>query len=62
MRKIEKWKKIILIIVTIIIVIRIGYIAFRGEIDKQYYTSVLYDWTNVSYISCQNAIQVFTSD
>lgn len=62
MRKIEKWKKVILIITTIIIALRIGYIAFRGEVDKQYYTSASYDLANASSITCQDAIQTFVSE
>lgn len=62
MRKIEKWKKVILIIVTAVIALRIGYIAFRGEVDKQYYTSASYDLTDASNISCQQAAQTFTSE
>lgn len=62
MRKLEKWEKVILIIITVIVALRIGYIIFRGEVDKQYYTSVAYGFANATYVTCQGAVQVFTSN
>lgn len=55
-------KKIILIIVSIIIFVRIGYIMILGEVDREYYTPFTYDLTDVSVVSCAGATQVFRSD
>lgn len=62
MKKLKGWKKILFIILTVIIVLRIGYIAFRGEVDKQYKTSSTYELNNATQISCMGALQTFTSD
>lgn len=62
MRKTEKWKRVILTIVTMLIALRIGYIVFRGEVDKEYYTSASYDLMDASNITCQGAAQFFTSE
>lgn len=58
----EKWKKVLLIIITVVISIRIGYIAFRGEVDKEYYTSAEYDINDASSILCKDAVQIFSSE
>lgn len=58
----EKWKKVLLVIITVVISIRIGYIAFRGEVDKEYYTSAEYDINDASSILCKDAVQIFSSE
>lgn len=58
----EKWKKVILVIITVVISLRIGYIVFRGEVDKEYYTSGEYDLINTSSILCKDAVQIFSSN
>jgi len=45
-----------------IVVLRIGYIAFRGEIDKEYITSASYDLTECESISVEGASQTFISN
>lgn len=61
-KKMERWKKVMLFIVTVIVLLRTGYIVFRGEVDRAYYTSGSYDLSNASRVTCQNAEQIFTSD
>lgn len=56
-----KWKRITLVVVAAVFVIRIGYIAFRGEVDREYYTSEQYDLENVKTVPCQELSQVFVS-
>lgn len=59
MNKLKTWKKVLLILVTIIIFIRVGYIGIRGEVEKQYYTSGTYDLTDVTFVPCTEIIQNF---
>lgn len=58
----DKWKKILFLLVTALIAVRIGYIAFRGEIDKEYYTSAEYDLAGAAGVPCLEVTQVFSSD
>lgn len=57
----KKWRKVVLIIFTVIFMLRIGFIAFRGELDKEYITSVNYDLTEAESVSCTEAVQTFKS-
>ena len=59
MNKIAKWKKVLFAIVAILVAIRIIYIGVRGEVDKEYYTSIAYDLSTVKEIPCQNLSEVF---
>ena len=58
-KNITKWKKVLLIVFTVIVVIRIGFIAFRGEVDKEYITSAQYDLTEAVRINCAGVSQTF---
>lgn len=60
MKKMAKWKKVLLIIITVIVALRIVYIAFRGEVDKEYYVSAQYDLSAAAVMPCQNLSQTFT--
>ena len=62
MKDMKMWRKVILIIFTIIVLLRIGFIAFRGEVDKEYVTSASYDLTEAEAVICAGASQAFTSD
>lgn len=62
MKPMSSWKKILFILITIIMAIRIGYILFRGEIDKEYYTSSEYDLTGSVSVPCVDVAQVFSSE
>ncbi len=62
MKNLPMWQKIVFIIFTIIVVLRIGFIAFRGEVDKEYITSANYNLTEDDWMSCKGASQTFTSD
>ena len=62
MKKLKIWQKVVFIIFTIIVVLRIGFIAFRGEVDREYITSANYDLTEADWVSCDGASQIFTSD
>lgn len=61
MRALSGWKRPLFILITVVIAIRIGYIAFRGEIDKEYYASAEYDLTGAASIPCSGATQIFSS-
>lgn len=61
MKLMVNWKKALFILITIVIAIRIGYIVFRGEIDKEYYTSSEYDLTGAVSVPCLDGTQVFSS-
>lgn len=56
----EKWKKVLLVIVTAIIILRIGYIGLRGEIDREYCSSAAYDLMGAESIPFQEAEQYFS--
>lgn len=58
----NKVKKIVLAIATVIILIRIGYILFGNEIDKEYYTSTIYDLSDTYGIPCNGVSQTFHSN
>ena len=45
-----------------IVLIRIGYIFFRGEIDREYYTSAQYELTGAELVPCRNLTQFFRTD
>ena len=61
MKTMSSWRKIVLIVFTTIVLIRIGYIALRGEVDRMYYTSAQYDLSEATPVSCTDASQVFMS-
>lgn len=56
----EKWKKVILAIVTAVIILRIGYIGLRGEIDREYCSSAAYDLMGAESIPFVEAEQYFS--
>lgn len=62
MKDMKTWRKVILIIFTVIVVLRIGFIAFRGEVNKEYIRSADYDLTETEAISCAGASQTFVSN
>lgn len=61
MRSMNRWTKVLFVFVTVIIAIRIGYIAFRGEIDKEYYISESYTLNEATCVPCVDVVQVFSS-
>ena len=61
MAKLEKWKRTLFWIVFIIVAIRIVYIGFRGELNKEYYTSMAYDLNAAEGVPCQNLSESFIS-
>lgn len=62
MCRMEKWKRVLFIIISILVAIRILYIGVRGEINKEYYTSMSYDMGTAKEIPCQNISEIFTCD
>lgn len=52
-----KWKRITLFFIGLLCLIRIGYIAVRGEVDKGYYTSGYYDFSEAKSVPCTNIEQ-----
>lgn len=62
MGSLSKGKKIVLIIVSIIVVLRMGYIIFGNEVDKKYSASAAYDLTNAVEVSCNDVSQTFKTD
>lgn len=57
-----KWKKIIFWVVSVFIFIRIGYIFFLGEVDKEYYTSSVCDLNEATEAVCKDIEVYFRSD
>lgn len=60
MKSWKKWKKLFFAIVSIIVLIRISYIVFRGELNKQYRVDATVDVSNAVEIPCKNISQRFT--
>lgn len=58
MKKISGWKRIVLAICAVVVLIRIGYIA-NGNIVKGYYTSDTVDLTEAWTVPCSNITQTF---
>lgn len=61
-KSIDILRKMLLIVISIIILCRIGYILFRGELNKEYYTSAEYDLTETTSVDCNGVSQYFSSD
>ena len=63
-RKKVGWRQKLLILIATIVLLRIGYIFFRCEIDKEYVTSATYDITEdmVNELPCNGLTQIFTAD
>ena len=55
----SKYRKAFLILITAVVLLRIGYIFFRGEVDREYYTSAQYDLSVADPIPCEELIQEF---
>lgn len=58
MKKISGWKRVVLAICAVLVLIRIGYIA-NGNIKKEYATSDTVDLTNSWTVPCENITQSF---
>lgn len=56
----EKWKKVVLAIVTAITILRIGYIGLWGETDREYCPSATYDLMGAESIPFVEAEQYFS--
>lgn len=56
-----RWKIIVLVLVAVLFMVRIGYIAIRGEVDKEYKTSYDYDLSQAVSIPCSNITETFIS-
>lgn len=61
MRSWEKWKKTVFFILCAVIFIRIGYIVFRGELNKHYVIDAAPDLSDIAEIPCYNVTQTFIS-
>ena len=57
--KYARWKMIIMTVITFIFLLRIGFIAIRGEIEKEYFTSAKYNLSEATTIPCQDVSQTF---
>lgn len=55
------WKIVVLGLITVIFIIRIGYIGIRGEVDRNYITSAEYDFSEYTTVPCNNLSQTFVS-
>ena len=55
----NKCRRAFLFVITAVVLLRIGYIFFRGEADREYYTSAQYDLSVADPIPCEELIQEF---
>ena len=60
MKKVDKWKKVVIAALAVIVLIRIGYIM-AGDIDREYYVSADIDLTEAHTIPCVDIKQTFQS-
>lgn len=60
MKKVDKWKKVVISILAVILLLRIGYIL-AGDIDREYYVSADIDLTAARAIPCIDVVQTFQS-
>ena len=61
-RKTETWKKALIILVILITVIRIGYIAVKGDQTNKEIRTTNIASDDLSYVSCDGLTAEFTSD
>ncbi len=59
MKIMAKWKHIFCSIVIILVIIRIGYIIFQDNINKEFYWTTSYDLSAAEEVPCQNVTEVF---
>ena len=57
-----KRKNIFLIVLAVFVLIRIGYITIRGELDKDYYRSYSYSLSDAVPVPCTNILQRFSTE
>ena len=55
----NKCRKAFLFVITVVVILRIGYIFFREEVDREYYTSAQYDLSSATVIPCEDLAQHF---
>ena len=61
-QNIKAWQKVFIGAIFLIIMARIGYIAVRGEVDREYIKSVEYDLSHASELECKDLTQSFKSN
>ena len=59
---VHSWKKGLLILLAIITVLRLGYVFFGDELEKEDYTLDEYEPSELVAVPCLNLEQVFTAD
>lgn len=59
MKMLETWKKVLLIILTVLVALRVGFVLFRGDTDKRYSVSTQYDLSDATAVSCEDISQIF---
>lgn len=60
--RLKKWKKVLLGIIFALVLVRVYFVAFRGEVDKEYIVSTQYDLSEAEQIVCENVRQTFVCD
>ena len=55
----SKWKVALLSVITVILVLRIGYIFLGDATEKEYITSCLYDLNDAVFVPCESLEQEF---
>ncbi|MDD7266950.1 MAG: hypothetical protein SPL15_08580 [Lachnospiraceae bacterium] len=62
MKKMQTWKRVLILMVILLTGIRVGYIMIRGETDREYAASARYDLTGAKFIDCTQAELTFISE
>ena len=55
----KRWKKIIFSMIVIAVFVRILYIGIYGELNKEYYTSMEYDFSEFTKVPCRDVELTF---
>ena len=58
-KNIKCWQKVLIVIILLIVIGRIGFIAIRGEVDREYINYENYDLSQASEIECKDLTQRF---
>lgn len=60
-KSIQSWQKVLIGILFLIVIARIGFIAIRGEVDREYINFKNYDLSQTTGIECKDLSQQFKS-
>ena len=54
-KPVKAWKTVLLAVLTVLVLLRVAGIFFRGEVDKEYLAIPVYDLAELEYVLCEDA-------